>query len=204
MDVKRFLTPYRQSNLSTLIGIPQTWMASDARLSGEQGTRLVKRLLELTESAHDFIVFDLGQTYNHPAHLMVLRQVALVFLVVNSTVTSLYAGHKALGALRQAGLLEGDRLRVVVNKYHPRHGISRRQMQDALGLPTFIEIAMNEDRKATMALNDGEPLVLSNSRVPVARNILELERDPVPFAGPGPEAAGGGKQGGLLGRLFGG
>ncbi len=104
LDVKRFLTPYRRSNLSVLIGIPQTWMASDASLAGEQGMRLIKKLLELTEPAYDFIVFDLGQTYNHPVHLTALQQADLIFLVVNSTVTSLYAGHKALGALRQAGL----------------------------------------------------------------------------------------------------
>ena len=175
LDVKRFLTPYRQSNLSILIGIPQTWMASDECLAGERGTRFVRRLLELTEPAYEFVVFDLGQTYNHPVHLTVLQQADLIFLVVNSTVTSLYAGHKALGTLREAGLLEGDRLRVVVNKYHPRHGISRREVQDALnGLPTFIEIAADENQEVTMALNEGEPLVLANGKSGVAQNILQL------------------------------
>jgi pilus assembly protein CpaE len=175
LDVKRFLTPYRQSNLSILIGIPQTWMASDECLAGERGTQFVRRLLELTEPAYEFIVFDLGQTYNHPVHLTVLQQADLIFLVVNSTVTSLYAGHKALGTLRDAGLLEGDRLRVVVNKYHPRHGISRREVQDALdGLPAFIEIAADENQEVVMALNDGEPLVLANGKSGVAQNILQL------------------------------
>ncbi len=175
LDVKRFLTPYGRSNLSVLIGIPQTWMASDASLAGEQGMRLIKKLLELTEPAYDFIVFDLGQTYNHPVHLTVLQQADLIFLVVNSTVTSLYAGHRALGALRQAGLLEGDRLRVVVNKYHPRHGISRREVQDALeGLPTFAEIAAGENQEVTIALNDGEPVVLADGKAQVAQDILQL------------------------------
>lgn len=179
LDVKRFLTPYvlnkRQTNLSVLIGIPQMWMASDECLAGERGARFVRRLLELTEPAYEFVVFDLGQTYNHPVHLTVLQQADLIFLVVNSTVTSLYAGHKALGTLREAGLLEGDRLRVVVNKYHPRHGISRREVQDALdGLPAFIEIAADENQEVTMALNDGEPLVLANGKSGVAQNILQL------------------------------
>lgn len=175
LDVKRFLIPYRQSNLSVLVGIPQTWMASDPCLAGEQGIRFIRRLLELTEPAYDFIIFDLGQTYNHPVHLTVLQQADLIFLVVNSTVTSLYAGHKALGALRQAGLLEGDRLRVVVNKYHPRHGISRREVQDALeGLPTFAEIAADENEEVTVALNDGEPIVLADGRGQVAQDLLQL------------------------------
>jgi MinD-like ATPase involved in chromosome partitioning or flagellar assembly len=204
MDVKRFLTPYRQSNLSVLIGIPQTWMASDGCLTGEQGMRFVKRLLELSEPAYDFIVFDLGQTYNHPVHLTVLQHVDLVFLVVNSTVTSLYAGHKALGALRQAGLLEGDRLRVVVNKYHPRHGISRREVQDALeGLPTFAEIAADENQEVTMAQNDGEPLILADGKCQVAQDILQLSAALYPPLADIRRLQGG-KQSGLLGKLFGG
>ncbi len=147
LDVKRFLTPYRRSNLSVLIGIPQTWMASDASLAGEQGMRLIKKLLELTEPAYDFIAVYKGgpgpdlQPPRAPDGAATGRSPKNIeALVVNSTVTSLYAGHKALGALRQAGLLEGDRLRVVVNGFdaeaHPRHGISRREVQDALeGLP---------------------------------------------------------------------
>ena len=71
--------------------------------------------------------------------------------------------------------MEGDRLRVVVNKYHPRHGISRREVQDALrGLPTFAEIAIAENEEVTVALNDGEPLVLSNGRAQVTQDLLAL------------------------------
>ena len=204
LEVKRFLTPYRQSSLAVLIGIPQTWMASDPCLAGEQGLRFVRRLLDLTEPAYDFVVFDLGQTYNHPVHLAVLQQADLVFLVVNSTVTSLYAGHKALGALRQAGLLEGDRLRVVVNKYHPRHGISRREAQDALeGLPTFVEIAADENQEVTIALNDGEPVVLSDGKAQVTRDILQLGATLYPPLADIRRLQEGGRSG-LLGRIFGG
>ncbi len=205
LDVKRYLTPYRQSNLSVLIGIPQTWMASDPCLAGEQGIQFVKRLLELTGPAYDFVIFDLGQTYNHPVHLTVLQHADLIFLVVNSTVTSLYAGHKALGALRQAGLLEGDRLRVVVNKYHPRHGISRREVQDALeGLPTFVEVAADENEEVTMALNDGEPLVLANGKAQVALDILQLGATLYPSLAEIRRLQEGGRRSGFLGRLFGG
>jgi MinD-like ATPase involved in chromosome partitioning or flagellar assembly len=204
-DVKRFLTPYGSSNLSVLIGIPQTWMASDKEsLAGEQGMRFARQLLEVIEPVYDFIVFDLGQTYNHPVHLTILQHVDLIFLVVNSTVTSLYAGHKALGALRQAGLLEGDRLRVVVNRYHPRHGISRREVQDALdGLPTFVEIAAEEDQEVVIALNTGEPVVLSNPTTEVAKNILELSATLYPPL-TDIRRLQEGRQGGILGKLFGG
>jgi len=203
VDVKRFLTPYRQSNLLVLIGIPQTWMASEACLAGEQGTRLIKRLLEVSEPAYDFIVFDLGQTYNHPVHLTVLQQADLVFLVVNSTVTSLYAGRKALGTLRQAGLLDGDRLRVVVNKYHPRHGISQREVQDALdGLPVFAEIAAGEDQEVTIALNDGEPLVLADGKTQVAQDILQLGATLYPQLADIRRLQGSGKRSGFLGRFL--
>jgi pilus assembly protein CpaE len=175
LDAKGFLTPYGRSNLWVLVGIPQTWMASDECLIAERGTDFVRTLLKVAEPAYDFVIFDLGQSYNHPVHLAVLQHADLVFLVVNSTITSLYAGHKALGALEQAGLLEGDRLRVVVNRYHPRHGISRREVQDALrGLPTFAEIATAENEEVTIALNDGEPLVLSDGRAQATQDLLAL------------------------------
>jgi Flp pilus assembly CpaE family ATPase len=182
-------------------------MASDNCLAGEQGMRFVRRLLELTEPVYDFVVFDLGQTYNHPVHLAVLQQADLIFLVVNSTVTSLYAGHKALGVLRQAGLLEGDRLRVVVNKYHPRHGISRREVQDALeGLPTFAEIAAGENQEVVVALNDGEPLVLADRGSRVARDVLQLGATLYPPLADIRRLQNEGQRGclgGLLGRLLG-
>ena len=204
VDMKSFLTPYGRSNLSVLPGIPQTWMASDESMTGGQGANFVKALLDLTERAYDFVVFDLGQSYNHPVHLTVLQHADLIFLVVNSTVTSLYAGHQALGALEQAGLLEGDRLRVVVNKYHPRHGILRREVQDALGgLPTFAEIAVAENQEVTVALNDGEPLIVSDGKTQVAQDILALSATLYPPLAEIRKLQGE-KQTGFLGRLFGG
>jgi cellulose biosynthesis protein BcsQ len=211
-DVDRFLIPYKRhaqtTSLRVLIGIPQTWMASEKIHAdgGENvlGERFVSRLLDLASPAYDFVIFDLGQTYNNPIHSTVLQRADLVFLVVNSTTTSLHAGRRALETLQRVRLLEGDRLRVVVNKYHPRHGISRREVQEALGLPAFVEIAVDEDQEVTMALNEGEPLVLSNSRAPVARNILELSATLYPPLAQVLKLQGGGKQGGLLGRLFGG
>jgi Flp pilus assembly CpaE family ATPase len=204
MDVKRYAVPYPKSNLSVLCGLPQTWMASESCLKDEAGIAFVRQLMELTEPANDFVVFDLGQSYNNPIHLAVLQRVDLIFLVVNSTVTTLHAGHKALGSLKQAGLLEGDRLRVVLNKYHKAHGIDRREVQEVLGgLPIFAEIAAEEDQEVVVALNDGMPLVLSNSKCRVALDMLQLAASLYPPLTQIRELQAG-KRRGLLRSLLGG
>ncbi len=206
-DVKNRTVPYRNSNLRILRGIPKTWMASDKCFGGpdgEHGTEFIKRLLTAAEPMFDFVVCDLGQTYNHPVHLTLLQQADMVFLVVNSTVTSVYAAAQALEVLRKLGLLESDRLRLVLNKFHPRHGLSRREIQEHLdNVPIFGTIPIDEEQDVVMALNDGEPLVLSNRKSPVAREIGQLAVSLYPPLADIVKIRGGKKGGGLKG-LFGG
>jgi hypothetical protein len=48
-------------------------------------------------------------------------------------------------------------------------------VQDALrGLPTFAEIATAENEEVTIALNDGEPLILPDGRAPVTQDLMAL------------------------------
>jgi pilus assembly protein CpaE len=205
-EVKSRTLPYRNSNLRILQGIPKTWMAGDKCFGGpdgEQGTEFVKQLLTVVEPMFDFVVCDLGQTYNHPVHLTLLQQADMVFLVVNSTVTSVYAAHQALEDLRKIGLLESDRLRVVLNKFHPSHGLDRKGIQDDLeGLPVFGTIPIDETQDVVMALNDGEPLVLFNRKSAVAQEIVQLAIGLYPPLAD-IEKARGGKKGGLRGLLGG-
>jgi pilus assembly protein CpaE len=202
--LRSYLNRYPRSSLDVLCGIPQTYMASEPCLGAEeQGESFVMRLLEVAEPMYDFIIFDLGQAYYLPVHLAVLMRASLIFLVVNSTITSLYAANRSMGALREAGLLEGDRLRVVVNKYHPDHGIGRNQVREALGLPAFAEIPMDDGASVVQALNEGEPLVIHDKKCQVSRRVMELASSLYP---PLVDIAGlrnGKKSGGLLSKLVG-
>lgn len=205
-DVERFLTPYtrrgQKTGLSLLMGLPQTWMAAEPCLEGEAGEAFTFKLLEVARPHFDFIVFDLGQTYNDPVHLAVLGRVDLIFVVVNSTVTSLNACHKGLAGLRDAGVLDPDRIRVVVNKYHPSHGIGRREVQKALdGLPTFAEIGMDTNHTVTIAMNDADPVVTGNPKSEVARDIVELAATLYPPL-TDIRRLQAGKSGGLLDRIL--
>jgi pilus assembly protein CpaE len=173
------LTPYlagrQPTGLQVLMGLPQQWMAAKEPLAREQGMRFFEALLDVLRISFDFVVLDVGQTYNSPVHYAALKGVDSVFLVVNSSITSLTDARQALKALQDAGLAGGERMRVVVNKYHPRHGISRRNVQRTLDeMPVFHEIAMADDELPTIALNAGEPLILHDGKSPASQNILTL------------------------------
>jgi Flp pilus assembly CpaE family ATPase len=203
--VQGFAAPYGASNLWVVKGIMQTYMAAERCLADESKVPdFMMRLFSVIQPAYDFIVWDLGQTYNHPVHLSVLTQANLIFLVVNSTITSLNAAHKALGALETAKLLGSDRLRVVVNRFHPKHRISRKHVQDALkGQPIFAEIAAGQDEEVVIALNEGDPIVLSNPGCEVARDILGLASTLYPALVDIKKLGGGDKRGFLSGLLGG-
>lgn len=200
------LTPYyagrRPTGLQVLLGLPQQWMAAKEALAREQGMKFCEALIDALRPRFDFVILDVGQTYNNPVHYAALREADHVFLVVNSTVTSLNDARQALRSLKDAGLAEGDRIRVVVNKFHPRHGISRREVQKILDeMPVFQEIAMAEDEVATVALNAGEPLVLHDGKCQASRDVLTLAATLYPPLSDIRRLQEGGKRRGFL-RLF--
>jgi pilus assembly protein CpaE len=212
------VTPYRSSKLSVLRGIPFTHLAATEFLGTYGALDYANALIDTAAQAHDFVVIDCGQSYNHPVHLVVLERAHVIYLVVNSTVTSLFQARQVLNwatrkTLTDAGdrsfriYLDLDRVRVVVNKYHERHGISRREIQDALGLPVFREVPVAENEEVTIALNAREPLVLADRKSPVSQAILGLGQTLYPpledirrlaLGGPGERRKG------LLTRLLGG
>ena len=179
------VTPYRNTKLSVLRGIPYTHLAATEFLGAYGTLDYANSLIDTAGHAYDFVVIDCGQSYNHPVHLVVLERAHLIYLVVNSTVTSLFQARQVLAWATRKTLtdvgdktfriyLDLDRVRVVVNKYHERHGISRKEIQDALGLPVFREVPAAENEEVTIALNAREPLVLSDRKSPVSQAILGL------------------------------
>jgi pilus assembly protein CpaE len=180
-----YVTPYRKSKLSILRGIPYTHLAATEFLGTYGALDYMNSLIEAAAQLYDFVVLDCGQSYNHPVHLVTLERAQVIYLVVNSTVTSLFQARQVLQWATRKSLsdvgdktfriyLDLDRVRLVVNKYHERHGISRKDIQDALKLPVFCEVPVAENEEVTIALNAREPLVLADRKGPVTQAILRL------------------------------
>ncbi|RME41763.1 MAG: hypothetical protein D6796_15410, partial [Caldilineae bacterium] len=185
--LQNHLTPYGNTRLSVLKGIPFTHMAATEYLGTYQTLDFMNALFDAATRMFDFVVVDCGQSYNHPVHLVTLERANLIYLVVNTTVTSLFQARQVLqwatrretaGAAHTKNFriyLERDRVRVVVNKFHERHGISRKEIQQALlGMPVFREVPIAEEEEVVIALNAREPLVLYDRKSPVSQAILGL------------------------------
>ena len=99
----------------------------------------------------------------------------LYFAVDNGTLHVSIVPHAAVlaGASPSTGVLWEDIVRFFQEERLRALG---REVQDALeGLPTFAEIAAGENQEVTIALNDGEPVVLADGKVQVAQNLLQPE-----------------------------
>ncbi|HHJ07257.1 MAG TPA: hypothetical protein ENK24_07130, partial [Anaerolineae bacterium] len=214
--LKNHVTPYGNTQLSVLKGIPFTHMAASEYLGTYDTLDFMNALFDAAERLFDFVIVDVGQSYNQPVHLVALERAQLIYMLVNTTVNSLFHARQALrwtskpnrGADEQFRIyIDRDRLRVVANKFHERHGISRKEISKALeGLPVFREIPMAEEEEAVIAANAREPLVLYDRRSPVSQGILGLGESLYPPLGDVRRLALDGdkrEKRGLLARLLG-
>jgi pilus assembly protein CpaE len=210
------ITPYRNSKLHILRGIPYTHMAASDFLGDYGALEFMHALFDTAAATYDFVVVDCGQSYNHPVHLVTLERAQAIYLVINSTVTSLFQARQVLqwatkksrtdvGDQNFRIYLDLDRVKVVVNKYDDRHGIPRKEIQSALGLPVFREIPVAEDEEVTIALNAREPLVLFDRKSLVSQGILGLGETFYPPLGDSLRLGLGakGRRKGLLDRVLG-
>lgn len=156
-------------------GIPQPWMAADDVLvgpDGKMGSAFMRALLERAEQEYDFVVVDLGQSVAHPVHWSTLQMADTIIAVCTTARTSINNLQKGLELLKRKMSLE--KVRVVMNQTHPRHGVTPAQVQKALGFPVLVEIPMAEEEEAVIALNSGIPLVLYNIENPASQAIITL------------------------------
>jgi len=193
------------SPLFVLPGIPQAWMASDDALcgpEGRQGSAFTRALLQCATRSFDFVIVDLGQSVAHPVHWQALQEANIVFAICTTARTSINNLRKALEFLKDRMPME--KIRVVVNMFHPRHGVTPAQIQKALGYPVLLTIPVASDEEAVIALNEGVPLVLYNINNPASQAMLNLASTIYPPLSEILRRANWVKPQGFLARLLGG
>ena len=170
-EVQGHLTPFR-NNLRVLVGIPKQFMGGDESFQGEQGRGFMHELLAVVGSMADFVVMDLGQDTNAAIHLQALRDANYVFVVINPDAASIRATGEVMETLFKHVQLDAKKFRLVVNRFHPEHGIARKDIVNALQMPE-VGVVPDGGPKVTASLNRGYPLVI-DSRGEIARAIVSI------------------------------
>jgi len=173
--LSRHLVRYggRRFNLWFLPGIPKQHMADDRGFL-EHGEEFVRWLLRALKRSFDFVIVDTGQDLNRTPHLVALEEADRIFLVVEQDMDSLWGTGEVLSDLRRMGI-DSTRFFLVVNKYHPAHGIDKGRVASILGIPVgatiSLEVTYEGGSLITRAKNSGELLVLT-TRSQVAQDIV--------------------------------
>jgi pilus assembly protein CpaE len=168
--VKLFLTPYEQG-LYVLAGPHDP---ADADSVDPHHVSLVLRLLGQN---FDYVVVDTPAGLDE--HTLAAIESATDLLVVSSMdVTSIRSLRKALDALDSIGVTTERQL--ILNRANAKVGLDPSDIEDAIGMP--IACSISSSREIPLSLNVGTPVVLSQPRSTVAKQLQQVAQLYAPVA----------------------
>jgi pilus assembly protein CpaE len=161
-------------------------------LPGEIAPAALVRVLELLGRAYDHVVVDLPRQID-PLATAVIERAENIAVVVQQSIAHARDGKRLTGILRDELEIPAERLRLVLNRYEPKHRIGRAEIEQSLRCARTWTIP-NDFRRAAEAADVGVPLHDAAARAPITRSIHTLAGD---LLGIEPKR-------GLLSRAFGG
>ena len=170
-EVQGHLTPFL-GKLSLMVGIPKQHLGGEDYFQGELGRGFMRELLQVIRMLADFVVLDLGQDTNAAVHLQALRDANYVFVVINPDAASIRATGEVMDTLFKHVQIDPKKFRLVVNRFHPEHGISRKDIVNALQMAE-VGVVPDGGPKVTASLNRGMPLVV-DSKGEIARDMVSI------------------------------
>ncbi len=173
--VKLFLTPY-QKNLFVLAA------ANDPADADSIGHAHVSTVLPLLARAFDFVIVDTPAGLDERT-LAAIEQATDLLLVSSLDVTSIRSLKKAIDALDHLGIKANRQL--VLNRADAKVGLDPSDAEAALGMK--ISCAIPSTREVPLSLNLGTPVVVSEPRSPVAKQMQQLAALYAPLAGDMPK-----------------
>jgi pilus assembly protein CpaE len=159
------------------------------------GAEQTRQILQFLKQNYDYILVDTPRSFS-PATMTALEQADAIYIVTAVDLPSLRNIKRSLPLLeRITGGNVKDRVRLVVNRYHPDNVISLDEVHRTLGLDVHWKLANDYD-SVIHSINAGEPLMLGGPSSPYRNDLRALGAQ---IAGLQP--AGDRKVGGLR-RLF--
>ena len=162
-SLKVLLTPH-SSGLYALC-------APDSPAEGEQitGDAVTSILRRLSENFR-YVVIDSSAGLTE-ATLSALEGSTDIALVCSMDVPSVRSLHKVVDALDQLHMTS-QRRHLVLNRADTRVGMGEQDVEATVGLP--VDVAVPSSRSVPLAINQGIPLLLSDPKHPVSKQLLTL------------------------------
>ena len=174
------LVGYTTKHASGLEVLPAPLRPEDAELVTEAK---LQRLLEVARSSYDAIVVDTSPFFHGPM-LATLDRTDELLLVCGMDVPTVKNVRLSLQTLELLSF-PPERIRLVLNRANSNVGIKQREVEEAL--ETKVRYELPSDRAVTVAVNRGNPVVLSNPGADFARAVRRLAKDTLVATEP-PEA----------------
>lgn len=133
----------------------------------------LQSLLESVSQLYDYVVLDMGCRYNSLTR-QILDLVDRVILIVTPEVTAIKSANLFL---RMPGprAFPPRKVLPLLNKYNRVWGITPESVGDTIG--QIVSLTVPEDESAALiAVNRGQPVLLSAPRSSMVRPLLELEK----------------------------
>jgi pilus assembly protein CpaE len=158
-----------------------------------------RQIFHFLKQQYDYVLVDTPKSFS-PAAMAAFEQADAIYVVTVVDLPSLRNIKRSLPLLERItnGQVK-EKVRLVVNRYHPDNAISIDEVQRTLGLEVHWKLA-NDYESVINAMNSGEPLMLNGRGGPFAADLRMLGAEIT-----GLQAAGGstGRLAGLR-RIFGG
>lgn len=163
MALKTFLTPH-PTQLWALCGPEDPALGDD--LTAEGARAVVKALAE----EFDTVIVDTCAGLTE--HTLAILDVSTDFVLVCAMdVPSVRSLRKEIDALDKLGMT-GQRRHFVINRADSKVGLDIKDVEATVGLP--VDIALPSNRAVPLSMNQGTPMVESEPRSPVSRQLMSL------------------------------
>ncbi len=134
----------------------------------------VGEVLSLLQTLFEYVIVDAGRAFD-ARPLEAVSAADAVLLVGTPSVPAARNLRLAADMLCELGLPR-ERLRLVLNRFTKRGGVSLQDLETTIGLPIAWRLAA-DDRLAHEAINTGEPAILRAPRSELCRGIQALVKD---------------------------
>jgi len=144
---------------------------------------------------YDYVVLDTSKSLSPPA-LAAMKPADQLFLVTNLDLCSLRNFKRCMPILKDMAGANGERIRLIVNRYAKNALVSLEDLETTVGLPVYGTLT-NDFHTVIESLSTGKPLVLQSS----SRYSQEIRNLAAQIAGQ--DADRQRRKGRVFGRLFG-
>ncbi len=154
--VRQHLTHY-DGSLDVLVGISRMEQAGEEYLAGQQGEAFISNLLEVAQQMADFVVLDMGSSYNNALHRAALKRAHAILLLVTPDVSAVEDARKALETLKLFMDVSRDRVQLVINYWTNESGLRLPDIVNRVKLPSRGAVPWDQSARITHSVNVGRP-----------------------------------------------